>query len=316
MRFSTFHFAILLPLFFVLSSIQIVASGYAIEKIKEECKVGAYVDTLLSEFGYDPQAVNEEGRTVLHVLPYKHSLIEGEYQGPVTQKLINFGAQVNAQDKKGCTPLDYSAKKARWDMFTTLLNNGAEILETKKDKDGNSHLHFAVNSYSTPIDIISTLIEHGVDVNGRNKYGETPLHRIRGDHAAKAALLLIQNGAQVNCKNNEGTTPFMNLLRQLFLQFHQCLLNGSSIQELYLKTVYWKACSVFMNNGLDDASLQLFKTCLIDLKRDPEAIRIYNEAVAVRGQKCKVAATKIQRAFRNSKGAQEAFGALRSAEGK
>ena len=51
------------------------------------------------------------------------------------------------------------------------------------------------------------LLQHGADVNGRNRDGNTALHLAVFLGHAETAELLIKNGADVNTKNGDGATP-------------------------------------------------------------------------------------------------------------
>ncbi|MXY27255.1 hypothetical protein F4Y59_03710 [Candidatus Poribacteria bacterium] len=51
------------------------------------------------------------------------------------------------------------------------------------------------------------LLQHGADINGRNRDGNTPLHLAAFLGRAETAELLINNGADVNTKNGDGATP-------------------------------------------------------------------------------------------------------------
>ena len=51
------------------------------------------------------------------------------------------------------------------------------------------------------------LLEHGADVNGRNRDGNTALHLAAFLGRAETAELLINNGADVKAKNGDGATP-------------------------------------------------------------------------------------------------------------
>ncbi len=51
------------------------------------------------------------------------------------------------------------------------------------------------------------LLQHGADINGRNRDGNTPLHLAAFLGRAETAELLINNGADVKAKNGDGATP-------------------------------------------------------------------------------------------------------------
>ncbi len=51
------------------------------------------------------------------------------------------------------------------------------------------------------------LLQHGADVNGRNRDGNTALHLAVFLGRAETAKLLLKNGADVNAKNDDGATP-------------------------------------------------------------------------------------------------------------
>ncbi len=51
------------------------------------------------------------------------------------------------------------------------------------------------------------LLQHGADINGRNRDGNTALHLAAFLGRAETAELLIKNGADINTKNGDGATP-------------------------------------------------------------------------------------------------------------
>ena len=51
------------------------------------------------------------------------------------------------------------------------------------------------------------LLQHGADINGRNRDGNTALHLAVFLGRAETADLLLKNGADVNSKNDDGATP-------------------------------------------------------------------------------------------------------------
>jgi len=58
------------------------------------------------------------------------------------QELVHFGAEVDATNKNGETPLHAKIKQGRFDCVTGLLAKGANI--ALKDSNGDNALHLAV----------------------------------------------------------------------------------------------------------------------------------------------------------------------------
>ena len=182
---------------------------------------------ILNNIRENIHAKNENGMTLIHYA------VDNDESMDVLQYIINQGADVNAKDDEGLTPLCYSILnifktnelKATLDF---LLKNGAAV--NTKDNDGLTPLHYLIRIHLNYlhyregietlkiIEIAESLIKNGVDVNSKDGEGLTPLHflvfeyldyeeRIETLKIIEIAEFLIKNGADVNTKDNDGLTP-------------------------------------------------------------------------------------------------------------
>ena len=115
---------------------------------------------------------------------------------------IEEGADVNALDVRenpnGRRALNWAASYNHVDAIQILLANGAEI--NAVNRTGFTPLHHAAEE-SSP-DAARVLIEAGADVNLPNNAGETPLERARREGHKEVASLLEKAGAKENVTVN------------------------------------------------------------------------------------------------------------------
>lgn len=86
--------------------------------------------------------------------------------------LIANGADVNARNKKGLTPLHVAVMKGALDVVVELLQNGANV--DAQDSDGYTPLHYAVIAKS--IKTVQVLLKHKANADLSNSTGRTPLY--------------------------------------------------------------------------------------------------------------------------------------------
>ncbi len=121
----------------------------------------------------------------------------------IVKRLLDLGANVNARNAKGETPLSIATISFFPDIALTYIDHGADI--DWKSKDGKNMMYLA--AYAGSDKMIRILSEKGIDVNTRDDKGWTALHYAASWGSSRAVNPLINCGANINIKNKEGQTP-------------------------------------------------------------------------------------------------------------
>jgi len=141
------------------------------------------VESLLNS---EPMAVNsrdEYGFTALHGVAGEHHFEMAEY-------LIAHGADVNARNDSGITPLHLAACP---EMVRILLNHGAEL--EARENGGGTPLHIASENPEA-LDVMQQLLELGADANARDNSGRTALETALARDEQDKVELLVSFGAE------------------------------------------------------------------------------------------------------------------------
>ena len=125
-------------------------------------------------------------------------------QNDMVQLLISKGVDVNTRDRDGVhrTPLRWAVQENHLSVIQTLLDNGAEI--DAQDEDGDTPLIQA--SGEGWLEVVRLLLERGADVNFQNHGGSTALILAAAYDNADIVSLLLQHGADRNLKEEDGKT--------------------------------------------------------------------------------------------------------------
>lgn len=133
------------------------------------------------------------------------------------ETLLNNGADIEARNEDGSTPLDWAAAFAQTDILKLLIRRGAKTWVT--DRYGNTPLisaacECAVSTMNSAYEVTRILLDQGANVNARNKEGRTALMMGSGMTGDAAVLnLLLKNGADPQTKDHKGNTA-LSLARQ------------------------------------------------------------------------------------------------------
>lgn len=178
------------------------------EALHQACKRGdaAAVETILRQSPQSAYAKARDGQTALHfAVSHGHAY--------VTRLLIEAGADVNARNRVGLSPLhlavDGQDPRA---IVSTLLAHGADVLA--RDNAAYTPLHYAATHVDRPDtrDVLEMLLDAGADVDAQTQKGETVLHLaaqalVHQEGGEDAVRLLTSRGARTDTRDHAGKHP-------------------------------------------------------------------------------------------------------------
>ena len=192
----------------------LVAHGADVTAVNKECQTPLMkaVDSYswLSDSSAVPcrrlitnDSVNVEdcdGNHALHITSRRSNIV-------AVQLLVDCGADTNAVNKDGQTPLHTAAggEKDCPELCEILLKHSSKI--NAVDEDGIQPLHLACKEYHTKT--VKVMVSHGADVNTVNKHGQTPLHTTAGgwNDCPELCEILLKHNARINAVDKDGNQP-------------------------------------------------------------------------------------------------------------
>ena len=132
--------------------------------------------------------------------------------GEMLRLFIENGADVNARNSKGKTVLMQAMQYQSTDIVELLLNKGAAI-ETQ-DHDGKTALMWLLYySLSSGTDNLKLLLDRGADIHARDYFRMTPVMWAANaslcDRRIEKVNILLERGAKLNEINLAGKTPLI-----------------------------------------------------------------------------------------------------------
>ena len=157
---------------------------------------------LLIRAGANVDAPNNYGVTPL-------GLASKNGNAAIIEQLVRAGVDPNdplQAVNAGETPLMLAARTGQVAAVTVLLNVGADI-NVREPWNGQSALMWAAAEGHVPV--VQTLIEHGADIGARSNSGATPLLFAARKGSMHAVRTLLAAGSDVNETRPDGATPLL-----------------------------------------------------------------------------------------------------------
>jgi len=119
--------------------------------------------------------------------------------------LLHSGADPNAKDRNGKTPLVQAVLEGFFQVIPLLLENGAEV--NSHANDGMTPLFWAASLGD--VKTVRVLLNKGADVNARNNSGWTPIMSAASLGHAETVRSLLEKHADISVKDKNGNTALL-----------------------------------------------------------------------------------------------------------
>lgn len=191
---------------------------------------GPYTDG--DEKRYDIQ--NKEAEEFIKSAPFiidsttstaLHTATAAGYNSEVA-RLLKEGADINAVDGFGDTPLLIAVTNNKEDIAKILLENNANVNLANHLKE--TPLHIVTKNKES--EIVKILLKKGADVHAIDSTGNTPIYNAVKTDQLDIITLLINAGAKITAKNISERTPLY--YARNFDVIKLLLKNGSKFSEL------------------------------------------------------------------------------------
>ncbi|CAB0036082.1 unnamed protein product, partial [Trichogramma brassicae] len=172
---------------------------------------------LLLRKGADPNLANGDGSTPLH------AICVAEHGAYGLAELFFYLCEgydkevlIDARNKKGATPLHTALRSANWEVAELLLRRGAD--PNAQDEEGTTPLH-ALAARGCRHRVTKVLLDHCDDrlrplrIDAQDARGDTALHWAVAAGDRDTTELLLRRGADPNAANAKGETPLHVICR-------------------------------------------------------------------------------------------------------
>ncbi|XP_057505314.1 potassium channel AKT1-like [Actinidia eriantha] len=144
--------------------------------------------------GMDPNELDSNGRTALHIAAAKGSI-------ECVLLLLDYRADPNRKDSEGNVPLWDAIMGGHVSVIKLLINNGAKI----SSGDVGQFACFAVEQNN--IDLLKDIVRYGGDITLLNSLGTTALHTAISEENTEMVKFLVDQGANIDKPDVHGWSP-------------------------------------------------------------------------------------------------------------
>jgi ankyrin repeat protein len=214
------------------------------QQLLRACMRGDYdMVRLLGDNGADMNIVDEEdGMTPLMI-----AIKKGEMD--ISTYLISKGADLDFRDNDGNTALIHAIRKGAIHLACMMIEKGANT--RYRDMDGNNALMVQMGNPSSPLYILTLLLNTGMSPDTQNNDGMTPLMKAALMRDPSYLLELLKHGANPNIRNNNGDTALIIASRHRMVEHVRLLLEygaHTNIKNVNGETAYTATYSTEIRN--------------------------------------------------------------------
>ncbi|MEN9358928.1 MAG: hypothetical protein RL095_463 [Verrucomicrobiota bacterium] len=164
---------------------------------------------LLIERGAKTDYQNHEGKTPMDLAgPIDDAeTFVSRADAPIRLHYLEFqifrGAKIDMVNKKGFQAIHQASINGNWDTLKFLLDHGANI--NAKDSRGKTPLHHLVESRNYKRDeVLKNLLKLGPKIDEVDENGDQAIHLAASKGNSNCCSILIKNGADIHAKNRNG----------------------------------------------------------------------------------------------------------------
>lgn len=168
-----------------------------------------------------------------NIYGYNYPLLYAAQEGrsKSVELLIQYGADVNLENKQGETALTTATHEKKINVAKLLLSKGADV--NHMDHHGNTPLILAVKNMDE--EFVELLLSHqaSVDIAAENCLieefnGRTPLILAAGNGSNEIVNMLIAKGATIDAKNGKGETALLIATKNGYVEIVKSLLKAGA----------------------------------------------------------------------------------------